>query len=724
LLLAKRRPADLAERVASSKEPAAEYLQLAARLNAELVDFDDVDRSRHPVVRLFRRLGPKWGLAAIGALRRRSVDDIYATGEDVGLPLAMMLRALRSRGQLTMVSHNADTPKRRKLLRAVGHDVFRYVICLSTTQREILIDQVGFPGDKVRRLSNWLDPDFFRPDGSAEEEFVLSVGMQDRDYELLQAVALSLPHRRFHVVASGWSPHAGYAPASGIQQGSNIVLERNASSERLRELYAKARFVVAPLKPVSYAAGVTSILEAMAMRKAVIATDSPGIRDYVLPGKSASVVPPGDASALAAAIEELWNDGELIESMAKHNRRWIETDLNTRTYVNDVAHLLKRGPDLPLVIQEVATSNELQLLAEEWQDLFDRVPNALPFATHEWTAAWWTHLRRDSRRVRDSLRVFVVRTTAGEAIAIAPCLVTELRVFGLPLMRRLHPIGADKNLTEIRGMLVAPEREASAVAALSRHVGTEHGVDSVRWSGLRRTGDALANLGRQRGTEIDRKISAYLLPISGTWEEFRRSRPRNLRESLRKCYNSLARDGHQWRFRAIESHAEVLSSLDRFYALHAGRAGLKSSVPHPDYFASAEARRFLTDVMDRFARRGIARVFQLEIEGEVVAMRLGFQFGGSLYLYYSGFDASWSRYSVMTTVVAETIRHALEHGVTIVNLSTGADESKLRWRPDEVAYADAVIVARRLRARIAHRFFMAAKTWSERRNAMHEASTT
>jgi CelD/BcsL family acetyltransferase involved in cellulose biosynthesis len=119
--------------------------------------------------------------------------------------------------------------------------------------------------------------------------------------------------------------------------------------------------------------------------------------------------------------------------------------------------------------------------------------------------------------------------------------------------------------------------------------------------------------------------------------------------------------------------------------------------------------------MERFARRGIARVFQLEIGGEVVAMRLGFRFGDSLYLYYSGFDPAWSRYSVMTTVVAETIRHALEHGVAIVNLSTGADESKMRWRPEEVAYADAVIVAPGLRARIAHRSFMAAKAWAERR---------
>ena len=709
--------------MAASKEPAAEYLQLAARLNAELVDFDDVDRSRHPVVRFFRRLGPQWGLAAIGALRRRTVDNIYATGEDVGLPLAIMLRVLRIRGLLTMVTHNVDTPKRRRVLRAVQHEVFRYIICLSTAQRRVLTEQLGMPDEKVRRLSNWLDHEFFRPTGTGEEDFALSVGMQDRDYELLQAVAETLPHRRFHVIGSGWSPKAEYAPASGIQADGNIVVERNVSSERLLELYTKARFVIAPLRPVSYAAGVTAILEAMAMQKAVIVTDSPGIADYVIPGESARVVPPGDVPALRAAVEQLWNDRSEIERMAKHNRRWIENGLNMRTYVEDVAHLLTLVPDQPLVIQEVTESEDLEHLAEEWHELFARVPNALPFVTHEWTVAWWAHLRRSGDRVRDSLRVLVVRTAAGEAVAIAPCLRTEHRALGIPVIRRLHPIGADKNLTEIRGILVAPEHEALVAAALCRHVSNEHGVDAIRWGGLRCTGDALATFARQPGTRIDRRISAFLLPISGTWDEFRRSRPRNLRESLRKCYNSLARDGHDWRFRAIESQAEVLASLDRFYALHASRAGLQSSIAHPDYFADADSRRFLHDVMERFARRGIARVFQLEVAGEVVAMRLGFRFDNNLYLYYSGFDPSWSRYSVMTTVVAESVRYALEHGVDTVNLSTGADESKLRWRPEEVPYADAVIVAPGLRARIAHRAFRAAKALIDRRRTTTPAAT-
>ena len=341
MLLAKRPHPDLVDRIRTGEESRTEYLELARRLGAELLDYHDVERARHPVVRLLtRRIGARWGLAALGALRHRAFDDIYATGEDVGLPLGIMLRVLRAREKVTMVVHNADTPRRRQLLRAIGPDVFRHVICLATEQVRVLTGAVGFPARKVVRLDYWLDHAFFRPPAErVDGDYVLSVGMESRDYATLHESARGLPIR-FHVIASGWSPSAGFTPADGVRQDENIVVERGVPTARLRALYAGARLVVVPLKHVPYAAGVTGILEAMAMGKAVVTTDSPGIRDYVHPDVSARVVPVGDAAAIRRAIEELWSDSDARDAMGRHNRAWIEGALNTDRYVDDVARLL------------------------------------------------------------------------------------------------------------------------------------------------------------------------------------------------------------------------------------------------------------------------------------------------------------------------------------------------------------------------------------------------
>jgi glycosyltransferase involved in cell wall biosynthesis len=54
-----------------------------------------------------------------------------------------------------------------------------------------------------------------------------------------------------------------------------------------------------------------SLVEAMAHGLPCVATDAGGPRDIVVDGATGLLVPPGDAAALAGAIERLWTDGAL-----------------------------------------------------------------------------------------------------------------------------------------------------------------------------------------------------------------------------------------------------------------------------------------------------------------------------------------------------------------------------------------------------------------------------
>lgn len=343
ILLAKAPASETTELAARGELPRPEYEELQKALGAELLDFHDVERSRHPAVRAAARKSPRWGLAMLGFLRRREFDHIYATGEDVGIPFATLCKGARWLGRVTVVIHNGGTPKRRVLLRALGHEVWRNVICLGEEQRRVLVEDIGLPAYKVHRFPQWLDGRFYDPalasDG-AKGEYVLSVGRESRDYPTLERAARGLP-LRFHVVASGWAPHAGFDVATNISSGANVTVEKGGLPyPELRERYGRARFVVAPLNRVTYAAGVTSICEAMAMGKAVVATASPGILDYVKPGVSGLVVPVGDAEALRRAVVELWDDEERCAEMGRHNRRWVEDVLSTDRYVERVVGLL------------------------------------------------------------------------------------------------------------------------------------------------------------------------------------------------------------------------------------------------------------------------------------------------------------------------------------------------------------------------------------------------
>jgi CelD/BcsL family acetyltransferase involved in cellulose biosynthesis len=104
-------------------------------------------------------------------------------------------------------------------------------------------------------------------------------------------------------------------------------------------------------------------------------------------------------------------------------------------------------------------------------------------------------------------------------------------------------------------------------------------------------------------------------------------------------------------------------------------------------------------------------VFRIRVGGAVVAVRLGFVAGDCLYLYYSGYDPRYSKYSVMTTVVAESIKYAIAQGLRSVNLSTGSDVSKTRWGPEEVTYSDWLVVSPAPRGRAVYEGVRRARAW-------------
>jgi hypothetical protein len=291
---------------------------------------------------------------------------------------------------------------------------------------------------------------------------------------------------------------------------------------------------------------------------------------------------------------------------------------------------------------------------------------------------------------RDALRVYTLRDPGGALIAVAPMVLTSRPAAGPLQLRELRFFGADPNLTELRGMVCEQQHFELAFAALLQHVSiTSREWHQVSWSGIRLPPEEWPARGYS-DLAWRRSIPDLYLELPASWEEFRARLPRNIRESLRKCYNSLARAGHAFEVRVIADPGPAQAALATFFRLHAARAQLNDTIVHPDIFGDAAARDFLGAYTQQMARLGQLRIFQLAIGGEVVATRVAFQFERSLYLYYSGYDPAWAPFSVMTTVVAEALKWSIANGVTVFNLSTGDDVSKTRWRPSRALTHEAI----------------------------------
>jgi glycosyltransferase involved in cell wall biosynthesis len=186
-----------------------------------------------------------------------------------------------------------------------------------------------------------VDTAFFNPTSFAQSGPMLTVGDDvGRDYKTLLSAVEGTDVEL--VARTKRMPH---------EVGTNTrvrVIRDRLSWRGLRNLYADARFVVVPLLPSIHASGVSSLLEAMAMGKAIIVSASPGIGDYVVPDVTALVTPCGDAGALREAIQRLRSDDMLCQRLGAAARSFALEQCGyapaARRFVEVVsAHLGKHG---------------------------------------------------------------------------------------------------------------------------------------------------------------------------------------------------------------------------------------------------------------------------------------------------------------------------------------------------------------------------------------------
>jgi CelD/BcsL family acetyltransferase involved in cellulose biosynthesis len=366
------------------------------------------------------------------------------------------------------------------------------------------------------------------------------------------------------------------------------------------------------------------------------------------------------------------------------------------------------APFLPQVTVETITSVEgVEALRADYEHLCGITHNKLPFALHEWHSTWCRHFLGCDPQIRDEPLFYLLRNSLGKCVALAPFILSR-RWFGPLQIVSISLLGPDPFITEIRSPLIARGFEHLTARAVRDGLARIHDWDWIHWSGV---SDEFAGALKGNGAlRWESPLSYFVLDLPPSWEELRSRLKRNIRESLRHCYNSLRRDGHQFEFQVIEDPAGVRQGLDRYLALHTMRANATDTVIHPDRFASRTCRDFLYAICDRLAARGAVRLFALKIGAQIVAMRLGFVVDDSLYMYYSGYDPLWARYSVMTTTVAEALKYAIARGIKTVNLSPGREVSKMRWSPRQVDYSSAYETNTRLRSRLASSAYLTARS--------------
>jgi glycosyltransferase involved in cell wall biosynthesis len=347
---------------AAGLQPRADVIELQSRLGAELVDLATLAGAsgRFGMRRVLGWLGRRTGLwslwlAVYTAIRARDADTVYAISEDVGFPLALLLRVTHARRPRLVV--RLEDPLR-------GRSTWRYLLnqaitrlalrrtdralCLTSAHLQYLHSVLGVPLDRLTLARHHVDTRFFDPGshpskddqvgGLPEGPFVFSAGLELRDYATLVAAAEGLDLPFVVAAASPWS-HSGLDREALPALPPNVVF-RTFPIGKLREVYRRAAVVAVPLHPTLRCSGANVILESWAMARPVVATRTAGQLDYAEHGRNVLFVEPHEPEALRGAITRLIDDPSEAERLGRRGREDAERTFGLDAHLELVARAL------------------------------------------------------------------------------------------------------------------------------------------------------------------------------------------------------------------------------------------------------------------------------------------------------------------------------------------------------------------------------------------------
>ncbi len=296
-----------------------------------------LDRTGLSTPEIFLRLAKATGHDAI------VVDG--ATGGPVRLTDlgAAMLLARRRVGPTVIVT-DATWSRGTSLLEGLarraglrGIDSPRVVYCVLSSEEQRVFPRT-WNVDSARVV---FTPFYFTIDRediaqpTSEEGGIFAGGDALRDYEpLLQAArSLAVP-----VTIAARSLTGRHDLPANVCAG---YLPRARFLERMR---AASVVVVALARATERSAGQQSYLNAMALGKLVVVPDAMGVRDYITPGRTGLIVPPGNARALSEALR--WalepTNRLAVREMAARGREEALTRFTPEHYVECVLRIVER----------------------------------------------------------------------------------------------------------------------------------------------------------------------------------------------------------------------------------------------------------------------------------------------------------------------------------------------------------------------------------------------
>ncbi|GAB7078477.1 hypothetical protein JCM14635_01500 [Megalodesulfovibrio paquesii] len=276
------------------------------------------------------------------------------------------------------------------------------------------------------------------------------------------------------------------------------------------------------------------------------------------------------------------------------------------------------------------------------------------FMTFDWLDCWWRHFGQEG-----GLRLYVVESSAGDVLAVAPLHVARRRVGGLPV--QVLALQGDRDAAgDFLGILITPGQEKAIARQLAETIWQEADWDLLDYANADPGDLPLTHLRHWLfANDLPFQLShCHICPVlavqPATVESFRA-----MPDMIYKKIILKDRDRYAKKHGMVLCRAEAASleqDLSRFFELHAARweaLGLANT------FVEPRRRQFFEDIARRCMEQDRLRLFGMQVDGQVEAMEFGLAFAGRHYFLQSGRSEAGSRVKAGNMLQMEIIESSL-----------------------------------------------------------------
>lgn len=312
----------------------------------------------------------------------------------------------------------------------------------------------------------------------------------------------------------------------------------------------------------------------------------------------------------------------------------------------------------------VRNADGFAALADEWHTLAHADPAATIFQLPQYLGIWWLEFGGKC----EELAILSLRDDAGALAGVAALAVYPDRV--------VRFVG-DPDVTDYLGPLSRIEDRQPVADAVVEHARGLAAGARLEFHSLASTSgwpEALAHAAKDAGmsVQLEEQDACPRVSLEGGYEAYLASLTGKLRHEIRRKERRMREAGTMvTRLAAPET---IDADLETFF-----RFTQQAEEQKQEFFSHAARASFFSALGAAFANHGLVRVAVLELDGEPLAVDVGFSRHGTWSLYNMSFDRARGDLAPGMVLVGETIRLAAEEGCVIFDFLRGREPYKYRF---------------------------------------------